>query len=302
MSPLSKIFPKSRPVTPGAHLRVIAPAGPFNHELFDVGIAWLRERYQVSFSDNIYDKTGYFAGSDQRRLDELNAAIHDDSVDAILCARGGYGCTRLLPDIDQTAIAQANKSIIGFSDITALHSLWSKNGVRSIHAPMVASLANAPGNIRQAWVKSVEDQEEVSTWELERLPTQAPDQAVEGRFFGGNLAVLTALIGTPYAPPLEDIILFIEDVGERPYRIDRMLTTLKQAGWFNSIAGLVLGTFTEGEPGPDGISIDEVFASHFSLAPFPILKGISVGHVNKNEAVSFGTLASIDHSTFTLTH
>ena len=193
----------------------------------------------MSYSEDIYAKQGYFAGSDDRRLAELNDAIRDDSVDAILCARGGFGCTRLLPALDQEAIRAANKTIIGFSDITALHSVWAKNGVRSIHAPMVASLGRASDAIRQAWVVSVEKQNEHSFWELSLVNEAHADSQVEGRFFGGNLAVLGALIGTPYAPPLEGCVLFIEDVGERPYRIDRMLTTLKQAGWFDRIACLL---------------------------------------------------------------
>lgn len=299
--PSEQIFSQTRPVGPGAHLRVIAPAGPFNRESFDSGIEWLRQRYQVTFSDDIYSKAGYFAGNDERRLSELNQAIADPEVDAILCARGGFGCTRLLPGLDEGAIARANKTIIGFSDITALHSLWARAGVRSIHAPMVASLGRASDGIRHAWVESVENQNEFSTWELERVNTSGAD-AAEGRFFGGNLAVLTALVGTPYAPPLDGCVLFVEDVGERPYRVDRMLTTLRQAGWFDNIAGLVLGTFTEGDPGPDGIAVDDVFGSHFDLAPFPVLKGLPVGHIDENQPVSFGGPARIEMNKLSLIH
>lgn len=300
--PTHSIFPETRPVASGAHLRLIAPAGPFNHDSFNRGVEWLRQRYEVSFSDEIYTKSGYFAGSDERRLCELNDAIHDDSVDAILCARGGFGCTRLLPGIDQAGIRAANKTIIGFSDITALHSLWASNGVRSIHAPMVAALGNAPEPIREAWVASVENQRECDSWSLQAVNSQAENGSASGRFFGGNLAVLTALIGTPYAPPLDDVILFVEDVGERPYRIDRMLTSLHQAGWFAKLSGLVLGSFTEGEPGPDGVSIDEVFTSHFGLAPFPVVKGLSVGHIDDNEPISFGGQAEIAAGELRLIH
>lgn len=298
--PSESIFSQTRPVCPGAHLRVIAPAGPFNRETFDEGIEWLRQRYEVSFSEDIYSQTGYFAGTDERRLTELNRAITDDSVDAILCARGGFGCTRLLPGIDQSAVARANKAIIGFSDITALHALWARAGVRSIHAPMVAALGRASGVIREAWVASIENQNEFSSWRLETVGTNVANS--DGRFFGGNLAVLSSLVGTPFVPPLEGCVLFMEDVGERPYRIDRMLTSLRQAGWFDKIVGLVLGTFTEGEPGPDGVSVDEVFASHFDLAPFPVLKGLSVGHIDENEPVSFGGTAKIDGKTMQLIH
>ncbi len=300
-APTDFVLPFARPVTPGAHLRVVAPAGPFNHEAFDSGIAWLRSRYEVSYSEGIYQRAGYFAGTDSFRLEELSQAIHDDSVDAILCARGGFGCTRLLPDIDQSAIAAANKMIIGFSDITALHSLWAKNGVRSIHAPMVAALGGASDPIRERWIVSVENQAETSEWQLNPVTNSGPAM-VEGRFFGGNLAVLAALVGTPYAPPLKGAVLFLEDVGERPYRIDRVLTTLRQAGWFEQIAGLVLGTFTEGDPGPDGVSTEDVFASHFSTAPFPVLSGLQAGHIDENEALGFGGKATIAGDKLRLEH
>ncbi len=298
MSP--EIFPPARPVRAGGHLRIVAPSGPFDRERFEAGVTWLRDRYLVSYSDAIHSRSGYFAGPDERRLFELNEAVHDDTVDAILCARGGYGATRILPGIDRAAVRRANKMIIGFSDVTALHAVWAGAGVRSIHAPMAASLALAPPEIRQAWVESVENQTELSRWELQALSLL--DHPVAGRFFGGNLAVLHALVGTPYAPPLDGVILFLEDVGERPYRIDRMLTTLDQAGWFVPIAGVVLGSFTQGDPAPDGVSIDDVFAHHFAGRPFPVLRGFPAGHIEENQPIGFGTRAVIEGPVLHLTH
>ncbi len=292
--PLINQFPQARPVFPGANLRVIAPSGPFNPESFELGIEWLRNRYTVSFSDSIYEKSGYFAGSDERRLLELNEAIQDQSVDAIVCARGGFGCTRLLPGVDISSITQANKLILGFSDITALHSLWAIARVRSIHAPMVAALGRASERIRGDWVAMVENLCQSTLWVLDRVDQRGDvSEKVVGRFFGGNLAVMAALVGTPYAPPLRGSILFLEDVGERPYRIDRMLTTLRQAGWFDELNGLVLGSFTEGEPGNDGVTNDQVFDNHFRFAQFPVLKGIQVGHIDENQPVILGCQASI---------
>ncbi len=292
-------FPPARPVAEGAKLAIIAPAGPFNREAFESGVSWLRERYEVSFDEGIYSKTGYFAGPDDRRLAELIDALTDPSVDAILCARGGYGATRLLPKLDPVLVTQSNKLMIGFSDVTALHSLWARAGVRSVHAPMVAALGNASDDIRQKWVTTVED---TSTSEATIHPLtliSKPDKAIAtGRFTGGNLAVLGALNGTPYVPPLNDgCILFLEDVGERPYRIDRMLTTLSQSGWFEKLGGIVLGSFTEGEPGEDGTSIENVFCDHFGDLNIPVVMGLSAGHISDNEPLAFGTEVTIDEGT-----
>src|SRR5690606_8945808 len=145
-------------------------------------------------------KSGYFAGSDERRLAELNEAILDPAIDAIVYARGGFGTTRLLPGIDPAAIREANKMIVGFSDITALHALWSHAGVRSVHAPMVAALGTASEIIRKKWIAALEDPAEPLRWNLQtRNPS--PRESVSGILTGGNLAVLGALIGTPYSPP-----------------------------------------------------------------------------------------------------
>lgn len=209
-------FPLPRPVRPGSRLAIIAPAGPFNEDSFRKGLAWLSERYDVRTRPDIFSKSGYFAGSDERRLAELQEAILDPDVDAVICARGGFGTTRLLPGIDPAAVRDANKTLVGFSDITALHALWARAGVRSVHAPMVAALGTASETLREKWITLLENPAAPLQWNLQRMnePLREP---VGGILTGGNLAVLAALVGTPYRPPLDDRILFLEDVGERPY-------------------------------------------------------------------------------------
>lgn len=274
---------------------MVAPAGPFERAPFDAGVRWLRERYEVTHGPGIYGRTGYFAGDDERRLAELREAIEDPEVDAILCARGGYGAARLLPRLDLSAVRQANKLIIGFSDATALHSLWARAGVRSIHAPMAAGLGKASDTVRKRWIDAVENQ-------ANRLGKAFPPNAagfrgnaealvpgeMRGRLAGGNLAVLHSLLGTPWFPPLGGTVLFLEDVGERPYRVDRMLTSLSLAGWLDRVAGIVLGQFTEGEPGPDGVSLDAVLEERLGGLGVPVLRGFPAGHVEHNEALVFG--------------
>lgn len=286
---MSVAFPPARPVSPGSRLAIVAPSGPFLRERFEKGVGILTQRYEVSFDSEIFERTGYFAGSDQRRLAELKKAIRDPSVDAILCARGGYGATRLLPDLDPREVAEANKLLIGFSDVTALHALWARAGVRSLHGPMVASLAVAEPDIVQAWYEEVEGKKGPAEWSLDALV----EGSAEGRLFGGNLAVLASLIGTPFAPPLDGTILFLEDVGERPYRVDRVLTSLQQAGWLDQCAGFVIGAFTEGDPGPDGVTTEEVIRDRLGHLGVPILTGFPAGHIDDNHPLPLGVPARI---------
>jgi len=285
--------PLPRPVGPGSRLAVVAPASPFDPGAFSCGVSWLEERYEVRYDPGVFSRRGYFAGDDTRRLDELCAAVIDPEIDAVVCARGGFGATRLLPGLATATIAAANKAIVGFSDITALHALWARAGVRSLHAPMVASLATASESLRERWTAALERPGERRRWSLKRIDRSGAE-AVEGPLRGGNLAVLTALNSTPYAPPLEGALLFLEDVGERPYRIDRMLTTLRQTGWFEQVGGIILGAFTEGDPGDDGTTIDDVFEDHFAGAPFPVLAGFPAGHIDENEPLPFGGLGRIE--------
>ncbi len=288
---MTDCFPVARRIKEGAVLAVVAPSGAFHPRSFDQGVEWLRERYEVRFDEGIYAEQGYFAGSDERRLKELQQAIRDPQVDAILCARGGYGATRLLPELSVEEVKEANKLLVGFSDVTALHSLWARAGVRSMHAPMVSALGRASEVVRDDWRKAFEGEEAGRSWQ--GLETILSGQA-EGRLIGGNLSVLCALLGTPYFPPLEGCILFLEDVGERPYRVDRMLTTLIQAGCFERCVGVVLGAFTEGEAGKDGVSVDDVLAERLGGIGVPVVKGFPAGHIDDNAPLVFGVSMRLD--------
>ncbi len=288
-------FVPPRPVRAGSRLAVIAPAGPFNEESFHAGLAWLRERYEVVHRPDIFAKSGYLAGDDDRRLAEILEALERPDIDAIVCARGGFGTTRILPGIPVELVREANKQVIGFSDITALHAIWHAAGVRSVHAPMVAALGRASGAVRHRWIEVVEGRG-ACEWELERLDGTA--RSATGILTGGNLAVLGALLGTASAPVLKGRILFIEDVGERPYRTDRVLTSMRQAGCFDGLSGLIVGAFTESEPGADGRTTDQVIEGHFRNAPYPVLRGLPAGHIDENAPLPFGTTARIEGSAF----
>lgn len=279
-----------RKLAPGARVRVIAPSSPFPRDDFERGIARLRARYDVHVDEAIFEQHGYLAGDDARRAAELRAAIADDTADAIFAARGGYGATRLLEHVDLAALAHRPKLLAGFSDISALHALWACAGLGSLHAPMIAALGRAGDALAMRFIAAVEG---ATPQALDNLETIAPGRA-RGVLFGGNLAVLTALIGTPYLPPLEGCVLFLEDVGERPYRVDRMLTQWRHAGLLVKPCAIVLGAFSDCDANPDGVRIEHVLHERLGALGVPVLSGIPAGHVDDNLELPLGALCEVD--------
>lgn len=275
---------------PGGHIRVIAPSSPFPREDFERGVARLRERYRVSFGHDLFETHGFLAGDDARRLAELRDALADPDVDAIVAARGGYGATRLLESLRPEEVRAAPKLLVGFSDVTALHALWARAGLRSIHGPMVAALGRAEPSWVERWIAAVEGGPLAAATDLETI---APGEA-EGAIVGGNLAVLAALAGTPHAPPLEGAVLFLEDVGEAPYRVDRMLTTLRQAGWLGRVRGVALGSFTACDPRADGRTVEAVLRDRLADLGVPVAAGIGAGHAPDDRELPLGAPVHLD--------
>lgn len=275
---------------PGQHLRVIAPAGPFDLERFERGLARLRQHYEVSHDVSLFARQGYLAGSDARRLQELQEALADDSVHGLIAARGGYGSTRLLDDLEPEQVARSGKLLIGFSDITALHALWARAQVGSVHGPMVAGLSDVPDGALDA-CRAVWAGEAPAA--VEGLQVLVPGQA-RGRLLGGNLAVLLALLGTRHLPSLQGAVLFLEDVGERPYRVDRMLTTLRSAGMLAGLSAVVLGDFSDAAPGADGVQLHQVLAERLGDLGIPVLAGLPAGHRQDNLPLPLGRPVQVD--------
>jgi muramoyltetrapeptide carboxypeptidase len=281
---------RGRYLTQGSRVAVVAPASPFDREDFERGVASLRERYDVRFDPGVLSRKGYLAGDDQRRLRELQSAIDDPTVDGILAARGGYGATRLLARLDTKELANHPKLLVGFSDVTALHARWARLRVLSIHGAMVAALGRSDPRSVERHRRALEGEF------VERyadLTTICAGQA-EGVLLGGNLTVLTALLATPHALPAEGAVLFFEDIGERPYRIDRMLTTWRDAGAFAAVRGIVLGAFTQCDPGPDGVSALDVLIERLSDLGIPVASGLPAGHIEDNAELPFGRRVSLD--------
>ena len=254
--------------------------------------------FQVSFSKGIFARSGYLAGTDVDRAAQVNAAFADGNVQAIVCARGGYGSMRILPYLDYDAIRRHPKLLMGFSDITALLcSLYQRSGLVSCHGPVVTTLMNAGSKTLES-VFNVLTSDAPPAIHLERGIVLSPGKA-SGPLICGNLTTLCHLIGTPFQPKMSGHILIIEDTGEKPYRIDRMLTQMKLAGVFNGLCGLGVGSF---ENCGEADELFEIIVRVFNPIHIPILAGFEIGHGPDNIAVPIGIEAFLDADRHVLTY
>jgi muramoyltetrapeptide carboxypeptidase len=281
---------------PADRVSIIAPAGPFDRESFEAGFDVLARRYEPVFDPGLYSSTRYLAGDDDRRLSELHHALRDDRTRAVFCARGGYGAMRLLKrlQLDSTPL----KPLIGFSDITSLHLALLARGRTSIHGPVLTQLAKQPPDSLERLYALLESDQPAPP--LLGTRTLVPGRA-RGRLVGGNLSVLTRLLGTPYFPDLRGALLFLEDVGERPYRLDRMWTHLDLAGAFTGAAGIVLGDFTRCEEPQADYTSDTILGELARATNLPCAAGFPFGHSDINHALPHGCLAELDSDARTLT-
>ncbi len=288
-------------VAAGDVIRVIAPSGPVPREAFLAGVALLGERYQVRYDDGVFAREGYLAGPDERRLAELHAALDDPDARAVIMSRGGYGLLRLLPFLERATFARRPRPIVGFSDGTALLALVASAGVASIHGPVVTQLAALGSADRQALYQRLETPGPSVV--LDALTEVVPGRA-RGPLLGGNLEVFSRLLGTPYLPDVSGAILFFEDLGERPYRIDRLLTALDLAGVFGAASAVVVGDFSGcREPEPtraESPTADEVLVDRLGRLAIPVVTGGAFGHQSRNRALPYGTLCELDTRTGTL--
>jgi muramoyltetrapeptide carboxypeptidase len=296
----SKIVPP--PLKPGDLLYVIAPSGALREfEAFQQGVEiWRSRGYQVKIIPEIDDRWGYLAGKDEHRRNQLTTAWHE-SYHGILCARGGFGSTRILENwtwahgeeggVGRENTSPVSKWLIGFSDITAL--LWSlyTAGICSIHGPVLTTLASEPD------------------WSIQRLfdcvegrpvaPLKGDGWGggvVTGILLPGNLTVATHLLGTPMLPDMDGVILALEDVTEAPYRIDRMLTQWRMSGVFSKVRGIALGSFSRCEAPPNipSFTVEEVLRDRLSDLGIPIVSNLPFGHETPNAVLPVGVLATLD--------
>jgi len=283
------------PLIPGARVALVAPAGPLRDASdLDRAIANAESfGWEPVAGQQVLARLGYFAGSDEVRLADFNRALADPAIDGIWCIRGGYGAMRLLPGIDYDALVRRPRAIIGYSDITALHAaIGVKSCLITFHGPTARSVLT--GFSRKALDCAVRQQSGVCG-DAPGARTVRPGRAT-GRLAGGNLALLSALAGTPYAPDLRGAILILEDIDEPVYRIDRMLVQLRLTGMLDSVRGLVFGGFTNcREASDDGErSLDEVIAELAEVLRVPCIADAPFGHIDDQWTLPLGAPAELD--------
>ncbi len=285
---------KPRALAPGAVLAIAAPGGPVDPQKLAAGEAMLRNAgFETLRRDDLLDRCGYLAGDDARRVDEFMGWIDDDRVDGIVCARGGYGCDRILTALDAERVRAASKPLVGYSDITAL-LLWQRRcaGLMGFHGPMLDRGDDV-------------DPESIDTLVARLCGTADLTQPIrgdahgggraEGRLVGGSLSLVAASIGTTWEVDTRGAILLLEDVGERPYRIDRMLQQLRGAGKFVRLAGVGIGDFSScrDDRFPES-SVLDVIGDVFRPLGVPFVTGLPFGHVRSNATWAVGCRATID--------
>lgn len=284
----------------GERIGIVAPASPVDPERLQAGIESLRKRgFVVEVGEHVFGSSTLFSGTDFERATDIIRMLQDPGIAAVFCARGGYGSQRLLPMIAQAIRRTQPKVLVGYSDITALHSMLQKAGWISWHGPM-------PGD----WPRMTDNDfsvqllfDLVSGKVSGELPTPAgsspqamhPGKAT-GPLVGGNLSLVAALLGTPYDVDTRGAILFLEDVGEAPYRIDRMLSSMHLAGKFDQVNGVLLGDFTDCHPtsAAPSVTVQDVLRSHFAHLGVPVLWNYPAGHGPVNIPLPIGHQVELD--------
>jgi muramoyltetrapeptide carboxypeptidase len=291
-------------LTHGDTIGIVAPASaPSTTAKIEKGVAYLEKMgYRVKPGKHVHEISGYLAGSDSHRANDLNAMFADPEVKAIIAVRGGYGSPRILDLIDYDCIRKHPKIFIGYSDCTALHSAFLRHaGLISFSGPMVAV----------EMFEGIDPFTEENFWKLitdpsdHRVLHNPPDHQLqtihhgvcEGILVGGNLTVFLSLWGSPYSLPLRDTVLLLEEIDERPYRIDRMFAQLRHACVFQRINGLILGSFTDcvsNEPDKPSLTLDQVFSDYLSPLSLPVISNFAHGHSSPKLTIPIGLRVRLD--------
>lgn len=309
---------KAKALAPGDTIAIVAPSGPVDRG----GILQAKEvlekmGFKVILGDNVFKRDDYLAGTDEERAKDLMAAFANPEVNAVFPGRGGYGATRILDLLDFDVIAKNPKILMGYSDITALHNaIHQKTGLITFHSPIPQSGLGSGGMPpiadRTFWRAILADRYEDGTgYVLQVEPSDGnvpkPIAMVpgtgEGKLVGGNLSLVAAMMGTPYQIDTKGNVLFIEDVGEAPYRVDRMLQTMKSAGMLDDLAGVVLGSFTRRDTEDTAgeiKTIDDVLKGFFADAKYPVLANFPAGHQANNVTLPIGAKVRLDANAGTI--
>jgi len=280
----------------GDLIGIVAPASNIQPDMLEAGCRELeRQGYRTLYRPDILKTYRYFSGTDERRAAELLEMVRNPEVKAIFCARGGYGSGRLIPYLEPELLLAYPKIICGSSDITMLLSFLDKQGLVGFHGPMVATSIRMgeTGYDRNVFMRMLRGDPTVE-FPLDDTTVLRRGNA-EGRLAGGCLSLVVATLGTSYEIDTDGAILVLEDLGEKPYQIDRMLTQLKQAGKLHGVCGIVFGEMLNCINRPDqGYTLEEVVLDVLEGTTFPILYGFSTGHTSRpNVVVPFGVRAKL---------
>lgn len=269
------------PLRRGDRVAIVSPASKIDPVLIDGAVGQLeREGLDVVVMPHAKGVSGSFSGSRDERLDDMRVAMEDDSVRCILCSRGGYGCVHLLEELDRLPDRCFDKWLVGFSDVTALHSLWGRHGVVSMHGAMTKFLGRGDAFAcyrREMDILGGGD----ASWRFARSGYDREGVA-HGKVVGGNLAVMGGLIGTPFDPVEDGCILFIEDIAEPIYKVERILWQLRLKGVFDRLGGLMVGQFTDYRASADWHAMEEMAAMFVKDYSFPVAMNLPIGHIDNN--------------------
>jgi muramoyltetrapeptide carboxypeptidase len=280
---------------PNNQIRIISPSGVINLEFID-GVkntltAWGLQVTEGEFASSEY---GRFAGTQEQRIEDLQNALDDPEVKAILCSRGGYGLSQIIDKVDFSRFVASPKWLIGFSDITILHNAITNLGIASIHGIMAKHLTELPANSDQVLRLKEILFGELPSYAIPGHPLNRQGKA-EGKLIGGNLSVIMGLRGSQYDLPYKNNILFIEDIAEKPYHIDRMMQNLRFSGVLAKLSGLVVGQFTDCEEDPlMKQTIAEIIFEAVSEYNYPVCFDFPAGHMDYNLPLILGTEAYLD--------
>nr|WP_245840367.1 LD-carboxypeptidase [Terribacillus saccharophilus] len=290
----------------GDTIGIVSPAGPIKREELERGIKIVESLgLRVKLGKHVFDKYGYLAGKDTDRAADLNDMFKDNEVKGIICSRGGYGSGRIVELLDYEVIKQKPKVLLGYSDITYLHTaIRQRTGLITFHGPMVASdmgesdFAKLSYDLLQQFFIP---QDVIYTTAISPLEAIVHGKAT-GALVGGNLSLLTSTLGTPDEIDTKGKLLLLEDVAEPPYKIDSMLNQLKHAGKLEQAEGILIGDFTDcdAKDPETSLSFDQVLVDYLTDLEKPVLKGFRIGHCNPNITVPLGTEATMDTKTKTL--
>ena len=296
-----------KPLFPGARVALVAPASAVPEEKLQPALDFVRT---LGMEPVVYpscyfaNRDGYLAATDAQRASDLNSAFSDPTIDGVWCIRGGYGGHRILPLLDAEMIRKNPKWFGGYSDVTALHTFFNQTcGMATYHCTMPSTEPN-PNDYTLSYLKKALFgglAGEISNPDGQKMTTLVPGKA-EGLLCGGNLSLLAASLGTPWEIDTKGKILFLEDIGEKTYRLDSMLTQLRNAGKFRDCAGIILGAWTDCPPEyPEKtLELDEIFRQLITPAGKPTIVDLSCGHCSTTCTLPLGRMCSMDAANCTI--